>query len=367
LQTTGAKATTVRNQAEREGAALAAAKTAKAEAAFEACGFEADGYKKPETVIDFSRAIRQTTDIGSVTEAAQELGINAYAAQEPGTNAYAAQEPGTNAYAAQEPGTNADVSDYEDANSAVNISVDEVCCKHQTDRRPCSDPEKEPKQVRNTVIHVQHRDRGYILTGETVAAAIRLLMGFLLANNLLGAYPIVFFSDGAKNIKNAVEEYFSFAPYRYILDWPHLCKKSSEFLSSSIKGMNKRNEVHAMVKRHLWRGDVAGAISYLDALPAEYVKSADWLVKLKDFLDRNRVNIPCYAMRKKLKLRISSNIGEKANDRVVSSRQKHNGMAWSKEGSIGLAGLCAAHINGEMTDWLHGQSIRFAFDDTKIA
>ena len=103
---------------------------------------------------------------------------------------------------------------------------------------------------------------------------------------------------------------------------------------------------------------------YLDALPAEYVKSADWLVKFKDFLDRNRVNILCYAMRKKLKLRISSNLGEKANDRVVS-RQKHNGMAWSKEGSIGLAGLCAAHINGEMADWLHGQSIRIAFDYAK--
>jgi len=50
------------------------------------------------------------------------------------------------------------------------------------------------------------------------------------------------------------------------------------------------------------------------------------------YLHRNQACIPCYALRKKLGLRISSNPVEKANDLVVSNRQKHNGMSWSADG-----------------------------------
>ena len=57
--------------------------------------------------------------------------------------------------------------------------------------------------------------------------------------------------------------------------------------------------------------------------------------------------IPCYALRKKLRLRNSSAIGEKMNDLIVSSRQKHSGMSWSKSGSFSLAALTAAKLNGE--------------------
>lgn len=53
---------------------------------------------------------------------------------------------------------------------------------------------------------------------------------------------------------------------------------------------------------------------------------------------------------------------KKANERVVSSRQKHNGMAWSREGSI-----CITQLNGEMNDWLFNRSIHFDFDTLKAA
>jgi len=46
------------------------------------------------------------------------------------------------------------------------------------------------------------------------------------------------------------------------------------------------------------------------------------------YLKRNTPYIPCYAIRKELGLRNSSNIGEKMNGLVVSNRQKHNGMSW---------------------------------------
>ena len=49
--------------------------------------------------------------------------------------------------------------------------------------------------------------------------------------------------------------------------------------------------------------------------------------------------IPCYALREALDLQNSSNPGEKANDLCVAARQKHQGMSWSRNGSVALV-LC---------------------------
>src|SRR5258708_30051581 len=71
------------------------------------------------------------------------------------------------------------------------------------------------------------------------------------------------------------------------------------------------------------------------------IKNKKELENLINYFDRNRSCIPCYALRKKLGLRVSSNHVEKANDVVVSNRQKHNGMSWSADGSTSLATLTA--------------------------
>ena len=132
-------------------------------------------------------------------------------------------------------------------------------------------------------------------------------------------------------------------------------------LSSSIQGKHKRNEVHAKLKQFLWRGDVGKGLRFLDNLPEDYVKSEEWLAKLKGYLETNAVFIPCYEMRKELGLRVSSNIGEKANDIAVARRQKHDGMSWSCDGSLGLASISSAYSNGELLSWLHKQSLEFGF------
>ena len=54
------------------------------------------------------------------------------------------------------------------------------------------------------------------------------------------------------------------------------------------------------------------------------VKNADIIIKLKKYIDRKSASISCYAMRRFLNLRISSNAVEKANDTMVAKRQKHN-------------------------------------------
>lgn len=337
LQETGAKATSVRNQAEREGVEIDNAKHIKAAAACIANGFDETGHKLLDTSIDFSESKIKIVDNGEITAKAEELGISM------------------------------PTEKYEAVGEAVNISIDEVCCKRQASSRPKETGADEPKQVRNTVIHIQKGTANYIVVGETISAAMTLLMGFLLSNGLLGKYPIVFFADGAKTIKLAVEEHFGFVTYKYILDWPHLVKKTGELLSSAIKGKDKRNEIHERLKYLLWRGDVTEAIAFLSALDTKWVKSSDWLESLAAYLFRNQACIPCYALRKKLGLRNSSNLGEKSNDLVVSSRQKHNGMAWSEDGSFGLASICVAQINGEMNPWLHSHSLPFAFDSSKAA
>ena len=115
-----------------------------------------------------------------------------------------------------------------------------------------------------------------------------------------------------------------------------------------MKGYKKRNAFLELLDPVLWRGDVAAVIVMLENLPDDLVKSCSEVVKLIDYLKRNRIYIPCYIMRAKLGLWNSSYRVENANGRVVSFRQKARGMSWSREGSTGLASVSAAIINGEL-------------------
>jgi hypothetical protein len=129
------------------------------------------------------------------------------------------------------------------------------------------------------------------------------------------------------------------ARLQIILDWHHLDKKCQEQLSHALNNRHARNDVLEELLRLLWYGNLDGAIAYLRQVDHKYAKSADDIEKLIGYFERNRQHIPCYAVRKKLGLRNSSNRGEKANDLVVSFRQKHNGMSWSQQGSFALSTL----------------------------
>jgi hypothetical protein len=64
---------------------------------------------------------------------------------------------------------------------------------------------------------------------------------------------------------------------------------------------------------------------------------------------------------------VSSNPVEKANDLLVSNRQKHNGMSWSADGSSSLAALTSLRRNDEHMHWLRHRDIRFSFSQPKQA
>lgn len=102
--------------------------------------------------------------------------------------------------------------------------------------------------------------------------------------------------------------------------------------------------------------------SVLISIDPAQVKDQARLDKLIGYFQRQHPYIPGYAVRKHLGLRNSSNLGEKANDLLVSSRQKHDGMSWSSTGSVALAALTALVRHNEHQLWFRQQTLRFSFE-----
>lgn len=240
----------------------------------------------------------------------------------------------------------------------VYVSIDDIGVKHQKDSRK-EGSVRDYKYVENTVAHIQYGDESYILTGTGMRNVFKSVLAFLLVNNLLSR-ELVFLTDGAQDIRSHIQSVFQFHPYMVILDWFHLKKRCQEWLSMAIRGKDKRNAILEKALRYLWAGDVAGASEYLSSLDPADIKNRKWLDNLLGYFQKKGDAITCYALRAKLGLRNSSNPVEKANDLVVAGRQKHNGMAWSPEGSGALAALQMIYLNNQPDLWFH-RSLRSLF------
>ena len=244
---------------------------------------------------------------------------------------------------------------YEKTQEGVNISIDDVGVTEQkgTGRQKNSPKKETKKRVENTVIHIGYGIGTYILTGLGIFSVVKNALAFLLKNNLLMNQMLTFFVDGAPNIKNAIQSLFGWRPYKIILDWHHLDKKCAERLSLIMKGRKLRNETYKILVKFLWYGELDAAIAYLKAIPEDKIKSKglENIELLIAYFERNREFLPCYALRKELGLRNSSNRVEKSNDLVVAVRQKNKGMSWSRPGSTALANITAVIINHEISAW----------------
>jgi len=250
---------------------------------------------------------------------------------------------------------------YEEGDKAVNISLDEVGVNKQkeTGRSAAKEKKEQREYVENTVGHVEHSGRRYILTARSIVAIIPLIVAFLFHNGLL-RHRIQFFVDGARNLQNAILRRFSWLKsYGMILDWYHLRKKCKLELSLVMRNSELRNSILTQILPLLWLGKIDAAIKVLRNVNMNHRKTGRTTEKLVGYFERNRKYIPCYALRKKLGLRNSSNKGEKANDLAVSNRQKHNGMSWSTEGSPALATITALHLNNEEKNWYRHNRVTF--------
>ena len=239
---------------------------------------------------------------------------------------------------------------FEKPESTVNVSIDDVTVKRQESERPkerVEPGEKKRKKARNTVCHVEKGGASYTLNGGTMKEVLSFPIAFLFENELTGN-RIQFFTDGHTILNEAVLKAFCWlANIGIILDWYHLVKKCKEQLSMALKGRRVRNEVLRELMPLLWHGLTKEAIAYLEGIDGEKIRNIEVMEKLVGYLQRNSTYIPCYALRKKLGLRNGSSIGEKMNDLIVSNRQKHNGMSWSKNGSVALATVTALKRNNE--------------------
>ena len=163
-----------------------------------------------------------------------------------------------------------------------------------------------------------------------------------------------------KHINNAILKWFSwYKNLGIILDWYHLKKKCKEQLSLALKGRVIRNKTLDKLMPLLWFGLTNKAINYLEEIDKAIIKDQSAIERLGSYFKRNTLYIPCYAVRKELGLCNSSAIGEKMNDLVVSERQKHNGMSWSKDGSVALASITSLKRNNENRKWFEEKEIDF--------
>jgi hypothetical protein len=335
LENKGIIPTTYRNLIEREGKKIQEHLETKCEEALVKNGFNMNG-EAPKGYKISSECIKSVkTD--DVKKAAEKLNVSEY-----------------------------ELTDYELPETTISISADEVGVKRQTAIRPRPENSQQPKRVDNTVIHVQNENGKYILNAATLLTAIKLLIGFLLQGGHTERQLVVF-ADGARDIHNAVCKMLSFANVKIILDWYHLKKKCKEQLSMALKGSEIRNKFLAQLLPCLWYGNISGAISLLKNIDQDTVKNSDYITSLIEYFERVRVCVPCYALRKELGLRNSSNLGEKSNDLVVSHRQKHNGMSWSNDGSIAFATVSATIHNNEINNWIYDRSIDFSLCEDMAA
>jgi hypothetical protein len=250
---------------------------------------------------------------------------------------------------------------YEVAAQSVQIAIDPVGVKHQKEKHDHVPKEKQRDMVYQTVAHLQQGERTYVFNGPAIATVLRYLLAFLLHNDLL-TYNLIFFVDGQRSLSKTILTLFAwFTPLQLILDWPHLVKKCRETLSMALTGREVRNQVLKPLVRLLWRGCVDRAVTLLQELEPTQIKDVSQRDQLIGYLQRQQSYIPCYAVRKELGLRNSSNRGEKANDLLVARRQKKKGMSWSASGSVALATLTAVVRNAEAPQWFRTRSLRFSF------
>ena len=262
---------------------------------------------------------------------------------------------------------------YEAPEVTVNISIDDVGVKRQKTEREHHEPQTEDaenmsgqtpgdrkrKYAHTTVVHLEFAGQQYLLTGHGITHVLSVVIAFLLNSNLL-RYRLQFFTDGYTILHDAIRWCFSWYPnLAILLDWYHLEEKCKLQLSVAMTGKVVRNEALETLLPLLWEGFVDQAIACVNSLDPSHIKHPDALTKLIGYFERNRPHIPCYAVRKELGLRNSSQIGEKMNDLVVSERQKHHGMSWSVSGSGALAALTALARNKESAQWFQEGDLEF--------
>ena len=173
---------------------------------------------------------------------------------------------------------------------------------------------------------------------QALLAVVRLGLGPLSA--------LLLIADGARWIRSCFTETLARIPQKtMLLDWHHLRQKCLELSSRICRSKAAKAQVLRRLHRRLWRGDVAGAVTVLEAHRRE-AKNEAKLNELIAYLQARAPWIPNYRQRRLEQRSIGRGQVEKAHDRIVARRQKHRGMQWSEATSDALAALRTLLLNG---------------------
>src|SRR5258708_17490629 len=153
--------------------------------------------------------------------------------------------------------------------------------------------------VNNTVAHIQNRMKAtYTLNTPTITQMMIIVLAFLLHNGLMRITgQLVFFTDGARDLRSAIQNMFSFLPFKIILDWYHLQKKCKDLLSMAINGKQIKNQLLGELLAWLWLSQVDMAMKNLRKREEDAIKNKKNLKKLINDFNSHRRCIPSYAVR----------------------------------------------------------------------
>ena len=161
--------------------------------------------------------------------------------------------------------------------------------------------------------------------------------------------------DGASWIRNWFES-LGICSKTMVLCWWHLRKRCYEQMSLAGGPKDRRRAFEKELLGQLWRGNTDAAIELLK-VAGEWVRNPAAVEDLIGYLEKRRAYIPDYQERQRAGFWIASTRVEKFNDWAVSARCKHQGMSWTPEGVLALAGLEAARRNGELDDWRRDRTL----------
>jgi hypothetical protein len=182
------------------------------------------------------------------------------------------------------------------------------------------------------------------LSGMSTTFLQQLLVVILLA--LGPRRSLLLIADGACSLRSFFTDTLALISDKtMLLDWHHLKHKCLDLSSRICRGKVTKAQLLRRLYRRLWRGDVLGALTMLEAERGK-TKNEAKLNELIAYLQARQAWMVNYRQRRIARQHISSGDVEKANDLIVARRQKNRGMQWSEATSDALAALRTLMLNG---------------------
>ncbi len=232
----GTPVTTLRDNAQKEGARVLDFLERHSQRVLSEHGFEGDG-QPTEAVADETTAgadRRQKAEVVSeqLTAVVEEMGRRGFSPQQIESARQRAAD-----------------GVYEDPAHCTNVSVDDVQVKKQKAHRQYASAAQEPgssaavvaepgaasaastagqssrPKVANTVARIEQGGRRFTLSAGDLWQVLRFVLAFLLHNDLLGG-RIHLFSDGYRSLQDTLVAFFAWHPRVWlVLDWYHVVRQ----------------------------------------------------------------------------------------------------------------------------------------------